>query len=542
MKGNKTALILMVVSMVLLTAFQGFWLRKEYLEQKSNLYKESDLLFKQTVRTLEDSAVKQKVDQAMKMSDRADLKKGKVSKSSKKNTLILTNRMDHKVMFRDSLPPRAMVMIRNDSASIPGMRVRGFTRGTTALNIPPDSIKSIIVHKRPDSSKNFSFVISMTMSSPGNRPDTLANLARIVKPFQDAVWAKKLGSLDEGQKQTKEDRMIYLNLAFDSLKTDTVYRAFRKQLTKSGKALKFTVSRDSVIRPDSLLAKKMLLSSAQPGGSNFVAEFPEYRKYIFSKITTQILFSVFLLALTGLAFGFIYRSLQQQNRLNAIKNDLISNVTHELKTPLATVSVALEALQNFGGSANPELSREYLEISRNELDRLSLMVDNILKSSVLEQQSVELALEQLDFAAVTEQVYQVWKPRFESEKAEILLEIAGKNFTVAADRTHMTNVLNNLIDNALKYGGASPVVKLQLSENAEQVSISISDNGIGIPKEYRSQVFEKFFRVPTGDRHNVKGYGLGLNYVKNIVRLHGGQVQLESTVDAGSRFTVMLKK
>lgn len=534
----------MVVSMVLLTAFQGFWLRKEYLEQKSNLYKESDLLFKQTVRTLEDSAVKQKLDQAIVMSDRAELKKGRASKPSKKNTLILTNRMDHKVVLRDSLPPRTMVMIRNDSVSIPpGMKLKGFARGSnTALNIPPDSIKSIIVRKRPDSSKNFSFVISMTMSSPGYRPDTLANLARIVKPFQNAVWAKKLGTLEEGRRQTKEDRMIYLNLAFDSLKTDTVYRAFRKQLSKSGKTLKFTLSRDSIVRPDSLLAKSMLLSSAQPGGSNFVAEFPEYRKYIFSKITTQILFSVFLLALTGLAFGFIYRSLQQQNRLNAIKNDLISNVTHELKTPLATVSVALEALQNFGGSANPELSKEYLEISRNELDRLSLMVDNILKSSVLEQQSVELALEQLDFAALTDQVYQVWKPRFENEKAEISLETTGQNFTVAADRTHMTNVLNNLIDNALKYGGESPVVRLHLSENEEQVSISISDNGIGIPKEYRNQVFEKFFRVPTGDRHNVKGYGLGLNYVKNIVRLHGGQVHLESTVDAGSRFTVTLKK
>lgn len=534
----------MVVSMVLLTAFQVFWLRKEYREQESSLYKESDLLFKQTIRTMEDAMVRRKIDKAMHMEPPSAYPPMKRPGRGDRVMIMLDGPQTKGVIkkkgtfhYKDSSSNRTIVLVRNDSMA--RMKSKGLKRELNLHNVPADSVKNIVFKKRTDSTGGFTMVITMD-GAPGSGTDTLDHVAKMMNPLRTAMIEERIGK--PGKAGVPGNRMIYLNLTSDTLSLDSLQRNFRKQLDKTGKYLKIIVKRDSNGTERRPVPANVLVSNTDGPGYHYTARFPEPKAYLFLKIRPQILFSIILLAVTGLAFGFIYRSLQQQNRLNAIKNDLISNVTHELKTPLATVSVALEALRNFGGAANPELSREYLDISRNELNRLSLMVDNILKSSVLEQQSMELALEQLDFSELTEQVYQVWKPRFLNEKAEISLEITGKNLRIAADRTHMTNVLNNLIDNALKYGGTSPVVRLQLSENENEVKISISDNGIGIPKEYRSQVFEKFFRVPTGNRHNVKGYGLGLNYVKNIVKLHGGRVSLESTVGAGSRFTVTLKK
>ncbi len=274
----------------------------------------------------------------------------------------------------------------------------------------------------------------------------------------------------------------------------------------------------------------------------FVAILLNYDTYLFQKLVPQLLFSLFLIGITSLSFWLIYRTLRQQQRLAILKNDFISNITHELKTPIATVSVAIEALNNFNALQNPQLTKEYLAISKNELNRLTILVDKVLKMAIFEERAPELHFESFNFLEIVQQIISSMQLQFEKQNAEVTFETKGTDFMIQADPIHLTNVVYNLIDNALKYSRENTKINIQLEGQNGQVHFKIQDNGIGIPAEFKNRIFEKFFRVPTGDVHNVKGYGLGLNYVSSVVRQHGGSIDVDSAVGEGSTFVVHLPK
>ena len=276
--------------------------------------------------------------------------------------------------------------------------------------------------------------------------------------------------------------------------------------------------------------------------SRYSASLLEFRGFILKAIAPQILFSILLTSITIIAFFVLYKNLRSQQRLMEIKNDFISNVTHELKTPVATVSVALEALKNFHGLDNPARTKEYLEIAQNELNRLTLMTDKILKAGAFENQEIVIEKGPVDLQTITQQVLDSLKLLFEKNKAAVSFEAVGRNFEMEGEVSHLTNVIYNLLDNALKYSPSQPTIKVLLQENTNQITLSIQDNGLGIPSEYKSKIFEKFFRVPTGDVHNIKGYGLGLSYVSSVVKAHGGTVEVESEPGKGSNFKIILPK
>lgn len=262
--------------------------------------------------------------------------------------------------------------------------------------------------------------------------------------------------------------------------------------------------------------------------------------FALQKIGEQILVSVFLVGLTVFSFTLLLRTLVQQRKLTQIKNDFISNITHELKTPIATVSVAIEALRNFDALQDPEKTKEYLAISSNELQRLSFLVDKVLKLSMFEKHQVELKEEIVDLNVLVKDVVNSMKLQFEKYKAQVNVQIQGYRFEVEADRLHITSVLFNLLDNALKYSKENPSIHIELKEENERILLRVTDNGIGIPAEYHKKIFEKFFRVPAGDTHNVKGYGLGLSYVAYVIQRHYGSIDVESQPGIGSRFIIKL--
>jgi two-component system phosphate regulon sensor histidine kinase PhoR len=261
---------------------------------------------------------------------------------------------------------------------------------------------------------------------------------------------------------------------------------------------------------------------------------------VLHKMWPQFLFSVLLVGLTALSFVLLLRSLIQQRKLTKIKNDFISNITHELKTPIATVSVAIEALRNFDALHDPERTKEYLAISSNELQRLSFLVDKVLKLSMFEKHQVELKEEAVDLAALVKEVVGSMKLQFEKYRAQINVQLQGYRFGITADRLHITSVLFNLLDNALKYSKDNPSIRIELKDESEQIFLLVTDNGIGIPAEYHKKIFDKFFRVPSGDTHNVKGYGLGLSYVSYVIQRHYGSIEVESQPGIGSRFIIKL--
>jgi two-component system, OmpR family, phosphate regulon sensor histidine kinase PhoR len=271
---------------------------------------------------------------------------------------------------------------------------------------------------------------------------------------------------------------------------------------------------------------------------NFSNTFP----YLLKKLSIPVLVSVLLISITLLSFLLLYKNLRQQHKLATVKNEFISNITHELKTPIATVSVAIEALKNFNALQDPQRTKEYLNISGQELQRLSLLVDKVLKLSMFEKHQVTVNKEPVDIKQLVEEVTGTLRLQFEKHQAQINIQATGQQFTVMADRMHITSVIYNLLDNALKYSRQNPFIEVLLTELSDAVELAVVDNGIGIADEYTQKIFDKFFRVPHGDTHNVKGYGLGLSYVAYIVQLHNGIIAVKSQPGIGSRFTIKLPR
>jgi len=275
-------------------------------------------------------------------------------------------------------------------------------------------------------------------------------------------------------------------------------------------------------------------------GEQYGAVLTGYQNQVLRTMWPQLLFSALLVVCVALAFLFIYQSLLRQHRLTELKNDFIRNMTHELKTPIATVSVAVEALQNFDALQNPQRTREYLDIAGMELNRLSLLVDKVLRVSLFEKQEPELRSEPLDLKILVEEILHSMRLQFEKYRAQVQFLPEGDFFALKGDRMHLVSVVYNLLDNALKYSSLHPEIRVGITHRNQQLSLQVEDNGIGIPAAFQERIFEKFFRVPTGDVHDVKGHGLGLSYVASVVRLHGGHISVESRGQSGTRFTIVL--
>jgi two-component system phosphate regulon sensor histidine kinase PhoR len=331
----------------------------------------------------------------------------------------------------------------------------------------------------------------------------------------------------------------------DSISTKELSMVYAKLLKQEKISLPFSItSHKAVFDKEELLPPPFDKDNEVTVGFNhpvtFSLEVAGTTSFVLQKMWSQFLLSLVLVGLTALSFVLLWRSLLQQRKLTKIKNDFISNITHELKTPIATVSVAIEALRNFDALHDAERTKEYLAISSNELQRLSFLVDKVLKLSMFEKHQVELKEETVDLALLVKEVVSSMKLQFDKYKAQVNVQLQGYRFQIHADRLHVTSVLFNLLDNALKYGKENPSIHIELKKDTEQVLLFVTDNGIGIPVEYHKKIFDKFFRVPSGDTHNVKGYGLGLSYVAYVIRRHYGSIEVESQPGIGSRFIIKL--
>lgn len=337
--------------------------------------------------------------------------------------------------------------------------------------------------------------------------------------------------------------LIAIDSLQDSLRVQDIREAYIGNLQKENINVPF-----SIIRTEESDTKQK--EPVKPGWNtatiglthpiSYQMELGNTFNYLFEKVLPQIIFSFFLIGLTITAFSVLFRNLRVQQRLTKIKNDFISNITHELKTPISTVSVAIEAIKNFDVIQQPERTKEYLDIAGNELNRLSMLVDKVLKLSIFENQKTKLKFETLDIQQLAQEVIASMGLQFEKFKAQVNLKCTGKSFVIEADQMHLTSVLYNLLDNALKYSKENPLIDVDINCSNQDCIIIVRDNGIGIPAEYKNKIFDKFFRVPTDNRHNIKGYGLGLSYVAHIIHEHRGTISLQSEAGHGSEFIIKL--
>ncbi|MGL5889307.1 MAG: sensor histidine kinase [Bacteroidia bacterium] len=337
----------------------------------------------------------------------------------------------------------------------------------------------------------------------------------------------------------------------DSMTADELLVKFRTVLINEGYSFESNLVRGKPFARETEIADGIIYTMPVPlnvafgdrshlNSSFYRAAVSGYKSFILKRMLPQFALSFLLIFVIVLAFTVLWRNLRAQQRLVKQKDQLVSNITHELKTPVATVSVAIEALQRFDSGSDPKRAREYLDIAAHQLLRLSLLIDKVLRLSMFEGGKIELQRENVNLSEIAAEVT---KPLFiQLEAAGGKLEVATESalLNVYGDKQHLISLLFNLLDNAIKYGGNPPLIKLKLSKVGKDAVIEVQDNGNGIPEEYQKKIFEPFFRIPSaGNQHNVKGHGLGLSYVAEIVRLHEGSIVVSGS-SSGAVFTVKL--
>jgi signal transduction histidine kinase len=264
---------------------------------------------------------------------------------------------------------------------------------------------------------------------------------------------------------------------------------------------------------------------------------PQYA--VIKGMMITLVLSALLVLFTIYCFYYVVRTINQQKALGQLKDDFINNMTHELKTPIATITVAIEGLQKFNALNDPEKTQRYLQTSRNELIKLNELVGKVLDVASFERDKITLQKEKIAVDALMHELIAT-----EEAKADKSIRITYNNRDqveyIIADKLHFGNAILNVLDNAVKYSNEPADIKVEVYRDGNKVVFSISDKGIGIPAGHLGRVFEKFHRVPTGNVHNVKGTGLGLSYVKYIAEAHGGGVTVKSEVNTGSQFILTI--
>lgn len=471
---NSVSLLLMAGSLVLLAAFLGIWLRETYQDELARLKDQTDFLFLNSVREMEDELFSELLVKPIGMS---------MGDTCEDNTA------------------KVAVQQRFDTA-----KVLLFQQKTET----PDSLVQISIR---------------------SSADTLDG-GRAIKGAM-AFYVAMAG---------EEQRLDSVSFRFDSIE---IAPLLERQVIRifSGSGLPGGVRLLHLTKADSALSMPAIRSVSYQDivrGGRYVAQFEHYRPYLFRQMTPQFLFALFLFFMVAAAFFVVYRNLLKQQRLTELKNDFIRNVTHELKTPITTVGVAIEALGGFNALKDPEKTREYLDISKHELNRLSLLIDKVLKMSQFENAPPELKISAFDLKGLVLDVLDSFRPQLEKLDASVDFQAKGEAFSMEGDPSHLASVIFNLIDNALKYSKGRPVLEILLEALGDRCRLVVSDRGMGIAPEYLTRIFDPFFRVPAGDRHDVKGHGLGLSYVAAIVRQHHGEIAVESSPGDGARFIITL--
>ncbi|NTW34254.1 MAG: HAMP domain-containing histidine kinase [Bacteroidetes bacterium] len=268
--------------------------------------------------------------------------------------------------------------------------------------------------------------------------------------------------------------------------------------------------------------------------------FPKKETYLFTQTWVMLFIAAILILLIILSFVYTIRTIIKQKKLSEMKNDFINNMTHEFKTPISTISLACQALTDDDISKSEMLYKNYLNVISDENNRLGVMAEKILQTAILEKGQVKLRKEPIDIHSVINDVIKNIKLQIHSKGGEIVTKLSAPIGIINADKVHITNVIYNLVDNANKYTPENLKIIISTEGSSSGIYISVKDNGPGISHANLSKIFEKLYRVPTGNLHNIKGFGLGLSYVKTIIEMHEGNIDVESELKKGSKFTIYL--
>jgi len=299
---------------------------------------------------------------------------------------------------------------------------------------------------------------------------------------------------------------------------------------------------DSILLRNSSYKTVLFPAEIFAGVNELRVYFPNKERQILNSVIGMIALSaVFIFLIVG-AFLKTVQMFIRQKKITEVKNDLINNITHEFKTPISTISLACEALNEPALITSDNSISRYSKIIQEENERLQLMVNTLLNTASMEKDELKVEKSELHLEMVLNAVVSKFEENAKKKDAEIEIINQCSIDTIMGDKFHLSNAFSNLIDNALKFNEKKPIIKIVISNEDNYLSVSISDNGIGIAKENLTRIFETFFRVQSGNIQNVRGNGIGLSYVKKIIELHGGLINVESDTSIGTTFKVILLK
>ncbi len=381
------------------------------------------------------------------------------------------------------------------------------------------------------------------------RTQNLENAISQIREFAYNKYLRRnnIGYLDE------ESKNFYLqNFTVQALQEDEIADIIDQSLKKYNIKDPYEYSVTNIFRVPIVSSKgfkpeymhNVIDYTLTPDKSTYLETLHLYikddRNYILSSMGWMIAASILFTTIIISAFALTVRTLFTQKKLSEIKSDFINNMTHELKTPLATISLAIDALTNEKVIHDTGKIRYYSGMIKEENKRMNKQVEKILQAARIEKQDIKLNLQVFDAHEVISKIADNLALQIQERQGTLHLSLDAARHMINADDVHFSNIVFNLLDNAIKYSKENPVIEIQTQLVGSMLAIRVKDNGIGMTRETQSRVFEKFYRAHTGNIHNVKGFGLGLSYVKAMVEAHGGKVKVESTPGKGSTFSVYL--
>jgi two-component system phosphate regulon sensor histidine kinase PhoR len=485
MKKNKisTPLSLMILSIALLVILQALWLRTEYRSAENTFSRETSVIFRSTLFQLSDSIFYRSIN------------------SSETNDTL------------------------NDSERF--MKLNSRYETIRHIFIEPDTLHSN--HDADTTEKSKGRRMTIFLSDPENPADSI-RVSRRISSSHDMRW--------------------FFTDQYQNFSTEIIAKYYKRNLASEYEGLKLSLKEKEFSPPSERSQFQRQDRDSLPfstpyypfAGKLYSAEFHNGKILLLKQILPQAGFSLFTTLLIITAFYLVFRNLRNQQKLLLQKDNFISNVTHELKTPVASVGVALEAIKNFNVLEDKIKTKEYLELAGNELNRLEMMADKILKTSVHDYgKEIETNKAPVAISEIVEKVISSFRILAEQKGIDFSFQNEGDS-TILGNREHLTQMIYNLVDNAVKYAAEGKEINITTGEIPDAVILEVKDKGPGIEPAHRSKIFEKFYRVPTGNVHNVKGYGLGLHYVEGVVKHHNGKISLESRIGKGCRFVVKLPK
>ena len=472
---HKRILILMISSQLLLTGFVMQWLYSQYQDEKSLLAKQLTGFYLNSHDEILDTLLfNTYIDPVLT-----------------ENRIIL---MDHRMSNADSTPTSTT-------------EVAKFQYKKSGVRLNDSAMVTVSIKQERDTSGRNKLLVKRK-----GLPDDilLKSIKLIIAHAGDTLNMKDSGMMEfsSAMDTSKFKKYFYERVNGNGMKFNISWNSRKTDLKHTGQG-------------------QVLVIHPIPGFSLPNAAITGYQGYLLGRIMTQIIFGIVLVFITALAFVVSYRSLRNHMIINNLRNEFVNNITHELKTPVSTIMVALEALASFNMKNEAHKMEEYLRLASEETKRLGELINRVLDHSLLEHKEHPLDMSEIELNRLIIDVVESMRRKLRTN-GRIEFIAGEENISISGDPLYIKGVLMNLIDNSIKYCDKEPVIILTTTRRKEEIVIELKDNGPGIPVEYQKRIFEKFFRMPSENVHNVKGYGLGLSFASLVMELHKGSIEVRN--------------